>query len=60
MDTEWNKNVARTILASYHSRKELYELGIDEDKLRVERIWEIVQECDNAKIASIDMVTLNL
>ena len=60
MDTEWDRNVARTIIACSHSRKELRLLGIDEDKLKVDRTWDIIQECNNAKLAAEDMVRLHL
>ena len=38
MDSEWDKNVVRVIIASSRSRNEIHKLGIDEDKLKRHQI----------------------
>lgn len=62
MDSEYDKNVLRTVLALFHSRSELSELGIDPAtaKRRVENMVEVAKECENAFAAGEDMVRLNL
>ena len=62
MDTEFDKNVLRSVLALSHSRPELYDLGIDASsaKQRINKIIEVAKECENALIAGEDLVRIHL
>jgi hypothetical protein len=62
MDSEYDKNVLRTVLALIHTRPELYDLGIDPStaKRRIKTIIEAANECENALIAGEDIVRLHL
>ena len=62
MDTAFDKNVLRSVLALSHSRPELYDLGIDASaaKQRINKIIEVVKECENALIAGEDLVRIHL
>jgi hypothetical protein len=62
MDTEFDKNVLRSVLALSHSRPELYNLGIDASsaKQRINKIIEVAKECENALIAGEDLVRIHL
>lgn len=62
MDTEYDRNVLRSVLALCHSRPELYDLGIDPPtaKRRIMSVIEIAQECENALVAGEDLVHLRL
>ena len=53
IDTEYDKNVLRTILALSHTRPELYNLGINpaSAKQHICEITEAARECKNALIA---------
>ena len=62
MDTEYDKNVLRTVLALSHTRPELYDLGIDPTSAnrRIRAITEAAVEYENALIAGEDLVRVNL
>ena len=62
MDTEFDRNVLRTVLALSYSRSELYDLGIDPSsaKQRIRQIIEVAEECENALIAGNDLVRTQL
>ena len=62
MDTEYDKNVLRTVLALSHTRPELYDLGIDPTSAnrRIRAITEAAVEYKNALIAGEDLIRVNL
>ena len=62
MDTEYDKNVLRTVLALSHTRPELYDLGIDPASAnrRIRAITEAAVEYENALIAGEDLARVNL
>ena len=62
MDSEYDRNVLRTVLALFYTRPELYSFAIDADtaRRRITDITEIAKECDNALAAGKDLVRLHL
>ena len=62
MDTEYDKNVLRTVLPLSHTRPELYDLGINPTSAnrRIRAITEAAVEYENALIAGEDFVRVNL
>ena len=62
MDTEYDKNVLRTILALSHTCPELYNLGINPAlaKQHTCEITEAARECENALIAEENLVRTHL
>lgn len=62
MDTEYDRNVLRTVMALCHTRPELYDLGIDPStaRRRIKNIIETANECENALAAGEDLVRLHL
>lgn len=62
MDTEYDKNVLRTVVALCHTRHELYDLCIDPTsaKRHIYDIVEVANTCDKALIAGEDLVRNNL
>ena len=62
MDTEWDKKVARVFLGALHSLAELEKLGVTSETTAAltTQVLETAKECENAKIAAKDMVTLRI
>ena len=60
MDTEYDRNVLRTVVALCHTRSELYDLGIDPStaRRRIKNIIETVDECENALAAGEGLVSI--
>ena len=58
MDTEYDRNVVRTIIALCHTRLELYELEIDPStaKKHIKNVVEIANQCKDALIAGENLV----
>ena len=61
MDTEYDRNVLRTVVALGHTRSELYDLGIDPSTARrcIKNIIETVDECQNALAAGEGLVSIS-
>ena len=62
MDTEYDKNVLRTVLSLSDTRPELYDFGIDPTSAnrRIRAITEAAVEYENALITGEDLVHVNL
>ncbi len=62
MDTEFDRAVARTILAIGRSRDEIFSLGVDADKAikSLQKILNAALESQNAVMAAEDMLNLRL
>ena len=62
MDTEYDRNVLRSVMALCRTRPELYDLGIDPPtaRRRIKHLIETAKECENALAAGEDLVRLHL
>ena len=62
MDTEYDRNVLRSVLALCCTRSQMFDLGIDPSTARknIDKITDIAKECEHALIAGEALVLSNL
>ena len=62
MESEWDRKCAHVLLGSTRSDSELQNIGLDANKIRAATkvIVAGVEECENAKLAANDMVSLRI
>lgn len=60
VDTEYDRNVLRTVVAMCHTRPELHDLDPSTARRRIKNIIVIANECKNALAAGEDLVRLQI
>ena len=62
MDSEWDKNILRVVIASQRSRDELEQLDFNCHDVRMltDQVVALIEEREQAKIAAADMTTLRI
>ena len=62
MDSEWDKNILRVVIASQRSRNELEQLDFNCHDIRMltDQVVALIEEREQARIAATDMITLRI
>ena len=62
IDSEWDKNILRVVIASQRSRNELEQLDFNCHDIRMltDQVVALIEEREQAKIAATEMTTLRI